>query len=844
MEKLEALITCVEKKTVGFHQGKPVAAITIYRCLVEWGSFEAERTPIFDHLIYTIGTAFEHEDDNDYLAYWLSNCAMLLFLLQRTLIRGNCDLRVGKDFILPVVDPKYPALLFKLQVTAYLETMYGMMRDNVKKELSPLLASCIKAAKAKRNDVGLMNWNRMVESFESMLSSMKENFVPTFFIRKVFCQIFFHIDVNLFNSLLLRPECCTSSNGEFVKSGLDRLKAWFAQANQKLIRSAWDELKHTKQAVGFLVIHKKSKISYEHLATNLCPVISISEFTLCSLRKLSDCKNAALFLQALSVQQLHRLCTMYEDENINTGNGISPDVISTMEKLVEGVSDCSFFLEESSRLMRVLVLGLFRRSTPFKVDELCDSYQEKDYSKVKSPEELAKKPGFEFIKGLGYGSSATSRGLKWKFVRRLLTPVVGGEMPQSQPATKVRAISRSRSLEANMEAPGQENLEALITCVDNKVGFHQGKPVAAITIYRCLVEWGSFEAEKTPVFDHLIYTIGTAFEHEDEYDYLAYWLSNCAMLLFLLQRTLVRGNSDVIVGKDFILPVVDPKKPALLFKQQVTAYLETIYGMIRDNVKHFLSPLLDSCIKAAKAKKNDVGLMNWNRLVEYLEEQLSSMKENFVPAFLIQKAFCQIFYHINVNLFNSLFLSPKCCTLSNGEFVKSGLDRLEAWCSQANQELIRSAWGEELKHTRQAVGFLVIHKKSKISYDKLSKNICPVICISQLHHFCLRKLEITATLLTMDCKNAALFQALSVTQLLTLCTTYEDENGISADVISTMEKLVERVSDCSFLLEESSRRRTPFTVDELCDSYQEKDYSQVKPPEELAKKPGFEFLLG
>ncbi|CAN1174638.1 XI-H [Linum perenne] len=291
-EKLEALITCVEKKKVGFHQGKPVAAVTIYRCLVEWGSFEAQRTSIFDHLIFTIGAVFEHEDEYDYLAYWLSNCAMLLFLLQRTLIRGNCDVRVGKDFILPVVDPKKPALLFKQQVTAYLETIYGMMRENEKKELSPLLASCIK--------------------------------VPTFFIRKVFCQIFFHIDVNLFNSLLLRPECCTSSNGEFVKSGLDRLKAWCAQANQKLIRSAWDELKHTKQAVGFLVIHKKSKLSYEELSKNLCPVISISQFTLCSLRKLSDCKNAALFLQALSVQQLHRLCTMYEDENINTGNGISP----------------------------------------------------------------------------------------------------------------------------------------------------------------------------------------------------------------------------------------------------------------------------------------------------------------------------------------------------------------------------------------------------------------------------------------------------------------------------------------------------------------------------------------
>ncbi|CAN1174643.1 XI-H [Linum perenne] len=332
-----------------------------------------------------------------------------------------------------------------------------------------------------------------------------------------------------------------------------------------------------------------------------------------------------------------------------------------------------------------------------------------------------------------------------------------------------------------MEAPGQEKLEALITCVEKKkVGFHQGKPVAAVTIYRCLVEWGSFEAQRTCIFDHLIFTIGTAFEHEDDNDYLAYWLSNSAMLLFLLQRTLIRGNCYLRVGKDFILPVVDPKYPALLFKLQVTAYLETMYGMMRENVKKELSPLLASCIKAAKAKRNDVGLMNWNRMVESFESMLSSMKENFVPAFLIQKAFCQIFCHINVNLFNrylfiellressalvlyysltaasyivcSLFLSPKCCTLSNGEFVKSGLDRLEAWCAQANQELIRSAWNEELKHTRQAVGFLVIHKKSKISYDKLSKNICP---------------------------------ALSVTQLLTLCTTYEDENGISPDEKNT-----------------------------------------------------------
>lgn len=41
------------------------------------------------------------------------------------------------------VEAKYPALLFKQQLTAFLEKIYGMMRDNLKKEISPLLGLCI-----------------------------------------------------------------------------------------------------------------------------------------------------------------------------------------------------------------------------------------------------------------------------------------------------------------------------------------------------------------------------------------------------------------------------------------------------------------------------------------------------------------------------------------------------------------------------------------------------------------------------------------------------------------------------------------------------------------------------
>lgn len=44
------------------------------------------------------------------------------------------------------------------------------------------------------------------------------------------------------------------------------------------------------------------------------------------------------------------------------------------------------------------------------------------------------------------------------------------------------------------------------------LGFSQEKPVAAFTIYKCLLHWGLFEAEKTSVFDRLIQLIGSAIE--------------------------------------------------------------------------------------------------------------------------------------------------------------------------------------------------------------------------------------------------------------------------------------------------------------------------------------------
>ncbi|KAJ4841160.1 hypothetical protein Tsubulata_016923 [Turnera subulata] len=365
-EIVDVLINCMEQK-VGFSNGKPVAAFTIYRCLSHWRSFEAEKTSVFDRLIQMIGSALESQDDNDLMAYWLSNTYFLLFLLQRT-IKGSgagpnssppksffsrvaqsfrssassANLKVGKDVFL--IEAKYPALLFKQQLTAYVETIFGIVRDNLKRELSPLLTLCIQAPRAAKGTPSNSSehWSSIVESLDKFLSTLKDNFVPTFLVQKMLTQIFSYINIQLFNSLLLRRENCTFENGEYVKAGLAQLEEWCGQVDEEYLGSACDELKPTKQAVGFL---------------------------------------------GLSVQQLYRVCTLYCDDEYNT-QSVSPEVISRMKILTTDDSidedSNSFLLDDDS-------------SIPFSVYEISRSIQENDFSDVQPAAELAENPDFQFL---------------------------------------------------------------------------------------------------------------------------------------------------------------------------------------------------------------------------------------------------------------------------------------------------------------------------------------------------------------------------------------------------------------------------------------------------------------
>ncbi|WJX18339.1 Myosin-6 [Trifolium repens] len=398
-ENVDSLINCV-MKNIGFHHGKPIAAFTIYKCLLHWKSFEAERTSVFDRLIQMIGSAIENQDDNDLMAYWLSNTSALLFLLQQSLKSGGSNDatpvrkppnptslfgRMTMGFrsspssanlpatseVVRKVEAKYPALLFKQQLTAYVEKIYGILRDNLKKELASFISLCIQAPRTSKGvlrsgrsfskDSPMGHWQSIIESLNTILCTMKENFVPPVLVQKIFSQTFSYINVQLFNSLLLRRDCCTFSNGEYVKAGLAELELWCCQAKEEYAGTSWDELKHIRQAVGFLVIHQKYRISYDEIINDLCPI--------------------------MSVQQLYRVCTLYWDANYNT-RSVSPDVLSSMKVLMaedsNNAQSDSFLLDDTS-------------SIPFSVEDLSTSLQERDFSEMKPADELLENPAFQFL---------------------------------------------------------------------------------------------------------------------------------------------------------------------------------------------------------------------------------------------------------------------------------------------------------------------------------------------------------------------------------------------------------------------------------------------------------------
>ena len=301
-----------------FQDGVSVGACTTFKCLLQWNAFQAERTTIFDQIIQSVGGILEeNQDNNDVLAHWLTNSVTLLALFRKFVrppwesgiqrrTRAASGLFAFKSSMIfsrspavsekndrgrgdKQVEAKYPALLFKQQLDAFVQKIFSLLRDNIKRDIAPTLNHCIHAPRgrtannaADRKAGGSgpkvsSHWTTVINIMQSLLQLMKDTHVPKFLVRKLFRQIFAFVNVQLFNQLLLRRECCSFSNGEYVRTGLAQLEQWIHVSGTDFVGISLDELKQIRQAINFLNIHQKPKKTLEEITNDLCPVLSVQQ---------------------------------------------------------------------------------------------------------------------------------------------------------------------------------------------------------------------------------------------------------------------------------------------------------------------------------------------------------------------------------------------------------------------------------------------------------------------------------------------------------------------------------------------------------------------------------------
>ncbi|KAK1263845.1 hypothetical protein QJS04_geneDACA013490 [Acorus gramineus] len=159
----------------------------------------------------------EVEDEN-ILPYWLSSASTLLCLLQRNL-RSNGFLSTPS------------------RRSAMASGLTGRMA-HAPKTTRGSTGRLSKSPGGVTQQPLSSHWDGIIRFLDSLMARLRQNYALSQFI----CF-----------SLLLRRECCTFSNGEYVKSGLAELERWIASTTEE-------------------VIHQKRKKSLEEIRQDLCPV--------------------------------------------------------------------------------------------------------------------------------------------------------------------------------------------------------------------------------------------------------------------------------------------------------------------------------------------------------------------------------------------------------------------------------------------------------------------------------------------------------------------------------------------------------------------------------------------
>jgi myosin-5 len=258
-----------------------------------------------------------------------------------------------------------------------LPRIFPMLRDQVKKQISPHLGACAYVYKqaqagtasdtADSNDDAatattsassaekyfMAPWEHVISILDHLLSTVQENYVPPFLVRKLYEQLFSFLNAQLFNQLLLRRECCAVKNGEYINTGLAEVEVWVTKAGKEWVGDSFSQMSHLRQGAAFLVLRRKGNRSLQELMREICPV--------------------------LSVQQLYRFTTMFWDYK-DGAEPLAQDVLQELKKLIVEAASSP---EANSFLL---------------LDDSTIPFTEEDIAKLALPQEIKDTSRFSFLK--------------------------------------------------------------------------------------------------------------------------------------------------------------------------------------------------------------------------------------------------------------------------------------------------------------------------------------------------------------------------------------------------------------------------------------------------------------
>ncbi|CAH2059643.1 unnamed protein product [Thlaspi arvense] len=431
------------------------------------------------------------------------------------------------------------------------------------------------------------------------------------------------------------------------------------------------------------------------------------------------------------------------------------------------------------------------------------------------------------------------------------------------------------------ERQPHEYVDVLLKFVSQNVGFSHGKPVAAFTIYKCFIHWKLFEAEKTSIFDRLVPVFGSAIENPEDDDLLTYWLTNTSTLLFLLQRSLkthsttsaspkkppqptsffgrmtqgFRSTSSASLSGD-VVQQVDARQPALLFKQQLTAYVETIYGIVQENVKRELEPALSSCIQGLKDSSHESSAEN---LPAESSEQNSPAKptaenppeklsEDHSPAKPSEEIPPEKLSENN---------SPEKPSEENPQAKpsaeKPSEEKSPAKARQGTVDLLNRLLGTLKKNyvpvfLAQKIFSQTFQGINVQVFNSLMQRECCTFNMGKKVNAWLNELESWCSQATEELIGSS-WDELKHTRQAVLLLNRSPQLHMMILQLTSARLLV--LSNCIEYVPSANLMTTrvrmylqtiPFTADEISNCMQEKDFANVKPAIELADNPNFQFL--